>query len=107
MMDCISNIENDASEGEEAFLSDRRIQDAITRNFEIIGEIVKRLPKPLLATYPEISWSEIAQFRDFLIHHYDRVEPQTLWLIVQNDLQPLKETVRRMISTISQADRSD
>lgn len=94
----ISYIESDTVTGKEAFLSTRMIQDAVTRNFEIIGEAVKRLKPETVQAHPQVNWSELAKFRDFLIHHYDRVEPERIWEYVVNDLPPLKRAIEMLLS---------
>ena len=40
---CIQRIESYVAEGKEAFMSSSRVQDAVIRNFESIGEATKRL----------------------------------------------------------------
>ena len=44
------------------------IQDAVIRNFEVIGEAVKGLSIPFKDQHPSIPWKQIAGMRDFLIH---------------------------------------
>jgi uncharacterized protein with HEPN domain len=44
------------------------LQDAAIRNFEIVGEAVKRVSPALVAAHPEIPWADPADFRDVLIH---------------------------------------
>ena len=39
----------------EQFLGDPRTQDAVVRNFEIIGEATKNLPEDLKARYPGVA----------------------------------------------------
>jgi uncharacterized protein with HEPN domain len=46
------------------------IQDAVIRNFEIIGEAVKQISEQVKNEHPEIPWRNIAGFRDILIHRY-------------------------------------
>ncbi len=53
--------------GREAFLADPKTQDAVIRNFEVIGEAAKRLPE-FIVLYPQIPWRRMAGFRDILIH---------------------------------------
>lgn len=43
ILDSIAAIETYVSDGEESFLRERIIQDAVIRNFEIIGEAANRL----------------------------------------------------------------
>lgn len=48
--DRIQRIEACASEGRDAFEASHVLQDAIIRNFEVIGEAVKQLSPVLLKT---------------------------------------------------------
>ncbi len=40
----------------EHFLKDVKLQDAIIRRLEIIGEAIKNLPKELTDKHPEVPW---------------------------------------------------
>lgn len=82
------------------------MRDAVIRNFEVIGEVVKRLPDEWTGAYPHIAWNQIAGFCDFLIHHYNRVDPLEVWKIVENDLQPLKQAIESMLQSDTKADES-
>ena len=64
MLKAVQHIESYTADGKEEFITNPMIQDAVTRNFEIIGEVVKRIPKDLLAQQPHIPWQDIAGFRD-------------------------------------------
>lgn len=57
------------------FLQKMETQDAVVRNFEIIGEAVKNVSKPLKAKYNYIQWREIVGMRDKVIHFYFGVNP--------------------------------
>jgi uncharacterized protein with HEPN domain len=52
----------------ETFLASDVLQDAVVRNFEIIGEATKRLSDTLRHQHPQIPWREMAEMRDVLIH---------------------------------------
>ncbi len=106
ILERIGYIEEDTAAGKDAFLQSRLIRDAVIRNFEVIGEAVKRLSDELTSAYPHIEWHQIAGFRDFLIHHYNRVDPQEVWKIVENDLQPLKQAIESMLQSDTRADES-
>lgn len=50
--------------GREEFLEDPKTQDAVVRNFEIIGEAAKRVSPALRGRAGDIPWARIAGFRD-------------------------------------------
>ena len=64
------------------FLKNNLIQDAVIRNFEIIGEAAKKLNDDFRATYSEIEWKKIAGMRDKLIHDYIGVDLWAVWGVV-------------------------
>jgi len=56
------------------FFEDKKIQDAVMRRLEIIGEAVKNLSANFKKKYNFIPWQKIAGMRDFLIHEYFGVD---------------------------------
>jgi Uncharacterized conserved protein len=92
----IRRIERCANEGREAFEESHVLQDAVMRNFEVIGEAVKQLSPPLRAEYPDVPWRRVAGFRDVLIHNYMGVDLDEVWNVIEKDLPRLKQTVEAM-----------
>lgn len=56
------------------FYKDRMRYKAVERCFGIIGEAVKRIPKPMQSRFPEVPWSDMARLRDKIAHHYDGID---------------------------------
>ena len=76
---------------ENEFLNNFFTQDAVSRNFEIIGEASSRLSKEFKEKYDNINWIQVKDFRNKLIHDYFGTDYSTVWLIIQNDLKILQE----------------
>ena len=81
----------------EMFIGDRKTQDAIIRNIEIVGEAVKNISETLKEKYPEIAWKEIAKTRDKLIHSYFGVDLDIVWDIINIDIPHLREQMKEII----------
>ena len=58
--------------GEEEYQHNRMLRQSVERNFEIIGEAMRRLAQHDPATVQNISgYAQIIAFRNILIHGYD------------------------------------
>src|SRR6202012_5112025 len=73
----------------EAFEADWRKRWLVERGVEIISEASRRLPDELKARHSEIPWRQIADIGNILRHEYQRVAPDVLWRLAQDDLPPL------------------
>ena len=74
--DAVDAVLTYTASGREHFFADRRTQDAVVRNLEIIGEAVKRLSVDLRNAYPDVPWRQIAGMRDKLVHEDQRREAE-------------------------------
>ena len=93
ILECIRKIESYATVGKEEFMKTEHWQDAIIRNFEIIGEAAKQLSDEFKEAASEVPWRNEAGFRDVLIHDYMGVDLNAVWQIIENELPKLKETI--------------
>jgi uncharacterized protein with HEPN domain len=69
------------------------VVDAVVRNFEIIGEAVKNIPKIIRDKYPYVEWKEAAGFRDVLIHDYFGIDVDAVKDTLKNNLKPFKKHI--------------
>ena len=66
ILECIEKIELFTADGKGRFMRDGMVQDAVMRNFEIIGEAAKRLDDRYRTEHPDIPWRALAGLRDVL-----------------------------------------
>lgn len=80
----------------EEFCSNEMIQDAVIRNFEIIGEATKKVSENLKSSYYGVPWRLMAGMRDKLIHDYLGVDLEMIWVTIQIDIPQLKELLQNI-----------
>lgn len=68
---------------------------AVERDFEIIGEAVKKLSPGFKNRYPQIPWQDIAGFRNVLVHEYAAVNAATVWDTLKQDTPKLKAVLQK------------
>lgn len=101
IIECVDKIEMFTKDGKDIFLSSILIQDAVYRNFEIIGEAAKRVPDDVRKYIPDIPWRQVAGFRDVLIHQYDGVDPLQVWQVVENNLLDIRKNIQDYMDSLS------
>ena len=84
----------------EDFVEDRLLRQATERNFEIIGEAIRRLRDHDAAVADAISEaSRIISFRNTLIHGYDLVDYTLVWDVIEHKLPTLLREVEKLLQT--------
>ena len=83
----------------EAFRQDLKTIAAVERKLLVISEAAIRLREDAVRLCPGLAWSEIRGIGNWLRHQYDRVDLETLWNTLQDDLPPLSTSVRQALSS--------
>ncbi len=47
--------------------------------------------------HPEISWRDMIDFRNLLVHEYFRVDLKLIWQIVEQELPTLKQQINSIL----------
>jgi uncharacterized protein with HEPN domain len=100
ILQALERVEEIGQRGSDAFLADWLLQDAAIRNFEIVGEAVKRVSPALQAAHPKIPWADLAGFRDVLIHQYFRVDLEIVWALIEKRVAALRGDVARLLAAL-------
>lgn len=89
---------------EVAFLEDKKTQDAVIRNFEIIGEAahnVERYHAQFAVEHSYIPWNVVYTMRNRVAHGYFQVDLEVVWKTIHSDLPELHAQVSKLHSQIS------
>lgn len=102
-------LENIASIGEftrgleaGSFSADAKTVNAVERCLERISEAARKLGPLAEEVCPEIEWPALRAVGNILRHEYERVEVTRIWLMVEDDLPPLKASVTRALGQFAQ-----
>jgi len=97
--DCIQAIEEFTQGYElEQFLQDRKTQDAVIRNLEVLGQTIKDFGiEDLKMDYPDIPWSQIAGMRNIIAHEYLGIDKVIIWETISHHIEPIKTTIEQIL----------
>ncbi|NOR79415.1 MAG: DUF86 domain-containing protein [Methyloprofundus sp.] len=97
--DCIQSIEEYIHGYQlESFLQDKKTQDAVIRNLEVLGQTIKDFGiEGLKMDYPHIPWSQISGMRNIIAHEYLGLDSVIIWETVKNHLQPIRITLEEIL----------
>jgi uncharacterized protein with HEPN domain len=70
----------------DAYLLDRKTQQAVERCFEIMGEAAGQLSPETVEQIPALPVRPMREMRNFLIHVYFKVDAERVWDTCQKDI---------------------
>jgi uncharacterized protein with HEPN domain len=88
-------------------LQDEMAQDAVIRNFEILGEASHNIEShfpDFAATHPELPLAFAYQMRNAVAHGYFKVDFEIVWKTIQNELFGLHTQVQAILQAMSDED---
>ena len=79
------------------FKHDYKTVDAVIRNFEVIGEASKKIPKEIKDKYPLVPWDEMYLMRNKISHEYFGIDYEILWDVASNYLPENKDQIKEIL----------
>jgi uncharacterized protein with HEPN domain len=86
----------------EAFREDPKTVAAVERKLLLISEAAVRLGDDAERLCPGLPWRNIRGIGNWLRHRYDRVDVETVWNTVVDNLPPLRAGVLRALTSPSE-----
>jgi uncharacterized protein with HEPN domain len=84
----------------DSYLLDRKTQDAVVRNLEVIGEASNNVVKhhaSFANAHSDVPWRFAYEMRNALSHGYFTIDHMIVWQTIQNDLPPLREQIVKLM----------
>lgn len=79
--------------GRTAYDTDAALPLAFEALCTRVGELAKRLQASDAERFRDPVWTQAARNRDFVVHHYDRVDRELLWTTVAVSFEELRQQV--------------
>lgn len=85
----------------DKFAANPLVQDAVSKNLELIGEYVGKLSESVKALRPDVPWRDIIGLRTVLAHTYWRADFDIVWKIVVKDVPAILEVAEDLLEDLS------
>lgn len=107
IIESIASIENylqeiNTSEDFKISLSGKKSLDAVMMRLQSIGENIKKINKTdidLFESNLQFDTNNIIRFRDFISHHYEKLDSDIVFEICQIDIPLLKQKIQTFLSS--------
>jgi uncharacterized protein with HEPN domain len=74
---------------------------AVEHALLIIAEAAKHIPPSMKESRPEVLWQKIHGLGNMLRHEYRRIDPDILWSVVEDHVEPLDRAVATMLEQLT------
>lgn len=84
----------------EDYLLDRKLQLAVERAIEIIGEAARLVSPELKAQHMEILWRQMVAQRNVLAHDYGEIKQDRIWLVATKRIPELVAQLQPLLPPV-------
>jgi len=81
----------------QQYQQDRKLQLAIERLVEIIGEAARNISKTFTDAHAEIPWRKIIAQRHVLAHDYGDIAQEKMWILVTQNIPELIASLETLL----------
>ena len=88
---------------EREFLDNRLMQDAVMRNFGVLGEAANncfKVSPNIEIQYPELPFAKIYGLRNQLTHGYWTVDLEILWNVIEREIPELRKQIAVVLESL-------
>lgn len=88
---------------EAGFLEDEKTQDAVIRNFEVIGEASRNLERyhpDFVEQHPQVPWGDAYLLRNQIAHGYFKVDLEIVWRTIHDHLPSMERDIRDIVASL-------
>jgi uncharacterized protein with HEPN domain len=82
-----------------SYQADLKTKFAVERALQVITEAAKILGPRAEELCPGIDWKGFRGMGDILRHTYHRVDDQTIWNVIQDELPPMRDGVAKALES--------
>ncbi|MDH3498437.1 MAG: DUF86 domain-containing protein [Gemmatimonadota bacterium] len=82
----------------DAFDADEVTQLAVLHLIQLLGEAASRVSAAFRADHPEFPWGEMVGMRNRIVHGYDHVDPDIVWRVATEDVEPVLAALERVLA---------
>ena len=82
----------------ESYIADADYRDVVCMNIFQIGELSNQLSDDFREEFSDISWHQMYGIRNILAHAYIKIDNETVWRTVQNDIPGLKSRIDEVLN---------
>ncbi len=80
------------------YVADRRLQLAVERALEIVGEAARRVTATYREAHPELPWRKVVALRNVLAHDHGDVDPVLIWGLLRKQLPDLVRQLEELLA---------
>ena len=81
--------------GKERWDAERPLRRAGEDVIGRLGDVATKLPDEVVKATPEIPWREVKGMRIIAAHAYHRIDYETVWVTLRDDVPRIGEAIRR------------